>query len=117
MAFDHERLDVYRLAVELIAWVGDLLDGSLRDIRGTAKKHLDEASHSVANNIAEGNGTLTRRPPPVPRYCTRVGARVGGMPRRARSAKASQRRRTGARKANARAHRVDALADDRGPGA
>src|SRR5262245_2370016 len=60
MAFDHERLDVYRLAVELIAWVGDLLDGSLRDIRGTAKKHLDEASHPVANNIAEGNGKRSR---------------------------------------------------------
>src|SRR5262245_23386604 len=59
MAFDHERLDVYRL-VELIAWVGDLLDGSLRDIWGTAKKHLDEARHSVANNIAEGNGKRSR---------------------------------------------------------
>ena len=54
--FDHEKLDVYRLAVEFLGWVGELLDGPLAGGRSAAAKHLDEASQSIANNIAEGNG-------------------------------------------------------------
>jgi four helix bundle protein len=54
--FDHEKLDVYRLAVEFLGWVGELLDGPLAGSRCAAAKHLDEASQSIANNIAEGNG-------------------------------------------------------------
>jgi four helix bundle protein len=54
--FDHEKLDVYRLAVEFLGWAGELLDGPLAGGRYAAAKHLDEASQSVANNIAEGNG-------------------------------------------------------------
>jgi four helix bundle protein len=54
---DHERLDVYRVAVEFVAWVGDLInDGPLKGCRITAVKHLDDASRSIVNNIAEGNG-------------------------------------------------------------
>ena len=60
MGFDHERLDVYRLAIELVAWVGDRLDGPLKSARMSATKHLDEASQSIANNIAEGNGKRSR---------------------------------------------------------
>ena len=56
MALDHERLDVYKLTIELIAWVGELIDGPLAGLRASATKHLDEASQSIANNIAEGNG-------------------------------------------------------------
>ncbi|HEY6039610.1 MAG TPA: four helix bundle protein [Kofleriaceae bacterium] len=54
--FDHERLDVYRLTVEFIAWVGVLIDERLGKTRPSAVKHLDEASTSIALNIAEGNG-------------------------------------------------------------
>ncbi len=54
--FDHEKLDVYRLAVEFLGWAGELLDGPLVGTRYAAVKHLDEASQSIANNIAEGNG-------------------------------------------------------------
>ena len=54
--FDHEKLDVYSAAIEFIAWVGEILDGPLVGCRLSAKKHLDEASQSIANNIAEGNG-------------------------------------------------------------
>lgn len=54
--FDHEKLDVYRLAIEFLAWVGELLDGRLAGARHAGVKHLDEASQSIANNIAEGNG-------------------------------------------------------------
>ena len=54
---DHEKLEVYQLAIELIAWVGTLLDeGLLRGCRLAATKHLDESSSSIAQNIAEGNG-------------------------------------------------------------
>jgi four helix bundle protein len=56
MGFDHEKLDVYRVAVKFSAWVGDRLEGSLRNSRTSATKHLDEASVSISNNIAEGNG-------------------------------------------------------------
>jgi four helix bundle protein len=56
MSFDHEKLDVYRLAIEFIAWVGDRLETSLKKSGMSATKHLDEASQSIANNIAEGNG-------------------------------------------------------------
>ena len=57
MPCDHDKLDVYRLAIELIAW---LLDGSLKKSGLSATKHLDESSQSIANNIAEGNGKRSR---------------------------------------------------------
>ena len=60
MGFDPERLDVDRWTIELVAWVGDLLDGSLKNARMSAAKHLDQASQSIANNIAEGNGKRSR---------------------------------------------------------
>jgi four helix bundle protein len=60
MGFEHERLDVCRVTVELIAWVGDRLDGSLKNARMSATRHLAEASQSIANNIAEGNGKRSR---------------------------------------------------------
>jgi four helix bundle protein len=56
LTFDHERLDVYRLAIELQAWVGILLDERLAGCRMSVSKHLDEASSSVVLNMAEGNG-------------------------------------------------------------
>ena len=56
MSFDHEKLDVYRVAVKFSAWVGERLEGSLKNSRTSATKHLDEASVSISNNIAEGNG-------------------------------------------------------------
>jgi hypothetical protein len=30
MSFDHDKLDVYRLAIEFIGWAGELLDSSLK---------------------------------------------------------------------------------------
>jgi four helix bundle protein len=54
---DHEKLDVYRLSIEYQAWVGDLLDAGFgKRAKPSAAKHLDEASTSISNNIAEGNG-------------------------------------------------------------
>ena len=56
MSFDHEKLDVYRLAIEFQSWLGQMFDDdSLAGPRLSAMKHLDEASTSISN-IAEGNG-------------------------------------------------------------
>jgi four helix bundle protein len=59
--FDHEKLRVYRDAIELVEWVTEFQ-------RTLPKKsvadQLDRASTSVALNIAEGNGKFT----PADRY-------------------------------------------------
>jgi four helix bundle protein len=52
--FDHERLDVYREAIDFIAWLSSRLEGQVRI--GDVKDQLDRASTSIALNIAEGNG-------------------------------------------------------------
>ena len=55
--FDHERLDGYRVAIEFIAWTEDVLDALPKDKRAVAAaRHLEDASTSIALNIAEGNG-------------------------------------------------------------
>ena len=55
--FDHEKLEVYREAIALIAWLSELLDtlGRVGDVRD----QLDRASTSIALNIAEGNGKFS----------------------------------------------------------
>ena len=53
--FDHERLDVYRVAIEFVAWVDTVigpLDGQLRHTRD----QLIRSAQSIPLNIAEGNG-------------------------------------------------------------
>jgi four helix bundle protein len=52
--FDHEKLDVYRETIAFIGWLAGILDGAAR--LGDLKDQLECASHSVALNIAEGNG-------------------------------------------------------------
>ena len=52
--FDHEKLDVYQLSIQLVAWCEDVIQRC--EGRASAKQHLDDASCSVPNNIAEGNG-------------------------------------------------------------
>ena len=55
--FDHEKLEVYREAIALIAWLSALLEtlGRVGDVRD----QLDRASTSIALNIAEGNGKFS----------------------------------------------------------
>ena len=55
--FDHEKLEVYREAIALIAWLSKLLEtlGRVGDVRD----QLDRASTSIALNIAEGNGKFS----------------------------------------------------------
>ena len=54
--FDHEKLDVYRTAIDFVAWVGLTMEGPLAGCRSSAVNQLDRASTSVPLNIAEGNG-------------------------------------------------------------
>ena len=58
VVFDHEKLDVYRLALELVTEV----EQSLREMKTAlaAKNHLWRASESMVRNIVRGN---TKRTP------------------------------------------------------
>ncbi len=64
LMFDHEKLDVYQLELNFIAWVTDLLeeisnksDGKTSEVRD----QLDRASLSSLLNTAEGNGKRQRQ--------------------------------------------------------
>src|SRR5260370_41934671 len=57
--FDHERLDVYREAIDFCGWVGQFLAAISAKI--AAKDQLDRASTSIPLNIAEGNGKFSAR--------------------------------------------------------
>ena len=55
MIFDHEKLDVYKAALEFVAWsfeASNALSGPHRH----ARDQLLRSSQSVPQNIAEGNG-------------------------------------------------------------
>jgi four helix bundle protein len=58
--FDHERLDVYKVELEFVAWVSDLFE-VISKAPATARSrevcdHLDRASLSILFNTTEGNG-------------------------------------------------------------
>ncbi len=61
MHFDHERLDVYRVAIEFVAWADELLDRLPVGKRGSVAKQLERATTSIPLNIAEGNGKRSRK--------------------------------------------------------
>ena len=52
--FDHERLTVYQVSIDFVAWAGDLIESVSK--KAAVKDQLDRASTSVSLNIAEGNG-------------------------------------------------------------
>ncbi len=57
MSFGHERLDVYRAAIEYVSWSYRLCE-KLKGHRN-AKEQLIRASQAIPLNIAEGNGKAT----------------------------------------------------------
>lgn len=62
--FDHEKLNVYQVQLQVVAWVDQLLEEVQRKAPGKTREvrnQLDRASLSVLLNIAEGNGKRQRR--------------------------------------------------------
>ena len=57
MGFGHEKLDVYRAAIEYVGWAYRFCE-SLKGHRN-AKDQLLRASQAIPLNIAEGNGKAT----------------------------------------------------------
>ncbi len=57
--FDHERLDVYRKALDFVRWCVGL--GRNGDVARSVEIALDRASTGVALNIAEGNGKFSAK--------------------------------------------------------
>jgi len=62
--FNHEKLDVYQLELQFIAWVTDLLEEVSKLAKGKTAEvcdQLDRASLSALLNTAEGNGKRQRQ--------------------------------------------------------
>ena len=55
MTFGHEKLDVYQLAIDYVAWVFEKCN-CLNGIYRSARDQWLRASQSIPLNIAEGNG-------------------------------------------------------------
>ncbi len=58
MVFGHERLDVYRAALDYVGWAYRLCE-KLKGQHPNAKDQLLRASQAIPLNIAEGNGKAT----------------------------------------------------------
>jgi four helix bundle protein len=58
MQFDHERLDVYKIAIDLVALVDEVVSALPRG-RGYIADQLQRAATSVPLNIADGAGEFT----------------------------------------------------------
>src|SRR5205807_3981683 len=57
--FDHEKLDVYREAINFCGWVDEFLASI--SAKAAAKDQLDRALTSIPLNIAEGNGKFSAK--------------------------------------------------------
>jgi hypothetical protein len=64
---DHEKLDVYQLELQFVAWAADLMTELSDSTEARARRvaetfdHLDRASLSSLFNTAEGNGRRQTR--------------------------------------------------------
>ena len=59
MVFSHEKLDVYRLAIEFAAWAHPVADAL--PTNDPTRSQLERASTSIPLNIAEGNAKSSKR--------------------------------------------------------
>src|SRR5205085_11644787 len=57
MSFHHEKLIVYRRALEFAEWSQILIDSLTK--KTSTRDHLERAGDSIARNIAEGNGKFS----------------------------------------------------------
>ena len=60
MAFDHEKLDVYQLAIDFVARTNDVVEHLPRG-RGYLADQLQRAALSIVLNIAEGAGKFSSK--------------------------------------------------------
>jgi hypothetical protein len=74
MAFDHEKLDVYRLAVLFSSWVGEWLEGSLSMIES-------QPSHPDHGTKVSTSTMTIASPSPSPSTSTSTSA---ALPKRGR---------------------------------
>jgi four helix bundle protein len=59
LRFDHEKLEVYKKSIDLVAWVSKLTDSI--QTKHNVVDHLNRAADSISLNIAEGNGKFTSK--------------------------------------------------------
>jgi four helix bundle protein len=59
MSFHHEKLIVYRRALEFAAWSQILIDSLTK--KTSTRDQLERAGDSIALNIAEGNGKFSMK--------------------------------------------------------
>lgn len=59
MSFHHEKLTVYKRALEFAAWSQELIDSLTAKL--STRDQLARAGDSMALNIAEGNGKFSQR--------------------------------------------------------
>ena len=59
MSFHHEKLTVYKRALEFASWSQRLIDSAARKL--PTRDQLARAGDSIALNIAEGNGKFSQK--------------------------------------------------------
>ena len=59
MAFHHEKLTVYKRALEFATWSQDLIESVTK--KTSTRDHLERSGDSIALNIAEGNGKFSQK--------------------------------------------------------
>ncbi len=59
MPFHHEKLTVYRRALEFATWSQDLIESVTK--KTSTRDHLERSGDSIALNIAEGNGKFSKK--------------------------------------------------------
>lgn len=59
MSFHHEKLTVYKRALEFAGWSQDLIDSLTK--KTSTRDQLARAGDSIALNIAEGNGKFSQK--------------------------------------------------------
>ena len=59
MPFHHEKLTVYKRALEFATWSQDLIESVTK--KTSTRDHLERSGDSIALNIAEGNGKFSQK--------------------------------------------------------
>ena len=59
MPFHHEKLTVYKRALEFATWSQELIESVTK--KTSTREHLERAGDSIALNIAEGNGKFSQK--------------------------------------------------------